>query len=177
MNQYLQEFEELQEKDTFRGQQWFGERQRLVEEYSWAVPNEDAIRYLSQFEHLTSVGAGRGYWEHLVSRRDGSVTAFDIDPPDNTYTHVAESPAHEYFDIIEDSPVLMVWPPCDVSVSHRVIKQNPSHVVYVGEEKGGCTGTSQFFHELRERYGLVEEIEIPSYEGVNDSFYHYARKM
>lgn len=175
-NPYLDEFEELQETNSFRGQQWFGQRQRLVEEYSWAVPNEEVLAYLSEFDSLYEAGAGSGYWAHLLEERGVDVTPVDIDPPSNTWTEVHEKKFQELEEEVVEEPVLIVWPPLKGALSSDVAKNSPSHILYVGEI-GGCTGDELFFELLEEKYGLVAKIEIPSYAGIYDDFYHYVRKI
>lgn len=174
MNEYLHEFEELQSKDTFRGQQWFGERQRLVEEYSWAVPNEKALVYLSEFEDLIEVGAGNGYWAKCIEDYGGSVRATDIDPPDETW-HEVEEKDIKFIDM-EDEAVLTVWPPYDEYVAGQIPPKEPNHILYVGEEEWGCTGDDAFFDGIEQTYGLVAKVDIPSYEGIHDNLFHYIRK-
>lgn len=175
--EYLSEFEELQQKDTFRGQQWFGKRQELVDEYSWAVPTEAAVRYISAFESVLEVGAGTGYWAHLVEQHGGSVHPTDIDPPDNTYAPVHEFAAADLGEEIQDGVVLLVWPPHDTDMASTTLSYEPNHVLYVGETRGGCTADAEFFDTLDRRYGLVGKIEIPSYAGISDNFFHYARNI
>lgn len=174
---YLDEFEELQQKGTFRGETWFGERKRLVREYSWAIPTKDVIQYCAQFDNLLEVGAGNGYWAHLIECADGSVRATDIDPPSDTYKTVERAGAVDLLDEIRDNAVLMVWPPYDEGVAATVARQSPEHILYVGETRGGCTGEDEFFDIVDEQYGLVGKLELPSYTAVHDDFFHYARKI
>lgn len=175
--QYLQEFEELQKKDTFRGQQWFGERERLVEEYSWAVPTKDVIQYCSEFDDLLEVGAGNGYWASLIEEMDGDIRATDKSPPDNTYTDIEDLSWQQLIGEIESRSVLMVWPPNNDCVAAGVARHSPNHILYVGEQRGGCTGEDKFFDIVEEQYGLVGKLDIPSYAGIHDNFFHYARKV
>jgi len=179
MNEYQEEFERLQQKDTFRGQQWFGERQRLVEEYAWAVPNDEAIQYIAEFDNIVEVAAGSGYWAHLIDDAGGTIRATDFDPPDDTYYPVERKSASNVntsFGRV-DTSVLLVWPPHTGNVASSVITKNPNNVLYVGEQRGGCTAEDAFFDTLDERYTLIKVIDIPSYEGINDNLYHYARKI
>lgn len=179
-NEYRQAFEELQERDTFKGQQWFGERQRLVDEYSWAVPNRDVLLYLAEFDELIEIGAGNGYWAKCIEEWGGSVEAYDIDVPDETYHEVHERDIVTGFRNsggVYNKPVLMVWPPCDDEMATAVLDQEPSHILYVGEERGGCTATDSFFDGLHKQYGLAAKIDIPSYTGISDNFFHYIRKV
>jgi len=177
MNEYHEAFEELQDSHGFRGQQWFGKRQELVEKYSWAIPNEDVLAYLSEFGSLYEVGAGSGYWANLLEGRGVDMFAVDANPPPDTWTTVHHREFHEIADNVEDEPVLMVWPPLHEKMASNVAYARPSHILYVGEQAGGCTGDDRFFEALEERYGLVARIEIPSYAGVHDDFYHYVRNV
>lgn len=175
--EYLEKFRELQDESHFRGQQWFGKRKSLVQEYSWAVPTEEVIIYLAEFDHLWEIGAGNGYWANLIHEAGGSVHPLDIDPPDETHMHVDIGAAYELFEHIQNEPVLMVWPPYDDGMAYRVAKREPSHICYVGEQRGGCTASDEFFDIIEREYGLVGKIDLPSYAGVHDDFYHYARKI
>lgn len=177
-NEYYKEFMELQEESTFRGQTWFGERKSLVEQYAWAVPNEKALKYIANFdEEIIEVGAGNGYWAALVEEYGGSVRPIDYLPEDDQYTNVIAADVYDCSDIIEDSVVMMVWPPYDEDMSHAVVDAGPAHVLYVGEQRGGCTGCDKFFDTIDREYGLVGKIDIPSFQGVHDNFYHYVRKV
>lgn len=178
MTEYYEKFKSLQEESTFRGQTWFGQRKELVEEYSWAVPTEKVVRYIAAFdEEIIEVGAGNGYWASLIEEHGGSVKAIDQTPPDNQYTEVEEAGAHEYHGLYKDTPVLMVWPPYDKEMAASVLRGQPSHVLYVGESRGGCTASKKFFDTIDREYGLVGKIDLPSYMGVHDDFYHYVRKV
>ena len=177
-NEYYEKFTELQEQSTFRGQTWFGQRKELVEEYSWAVPTEEVVRYIAGFdEEIIEVGAGNGYWASLIEDDGGSVKAIDVSPPEDTYTDVEEAECLDYFPQYEDRVVLMVWPPHDEDMAAVTVRGNPSHVLYVGEERGGCTASNEFFDVIEQEYGLVGKIDLPSYQGVHDNFYHYVRNV
>jgi len=175
MNEYHEKFEELRDQDTFRGQQWFGKRKELVDQYSWAVPNEQALIYLSEFENLIEVGAGNGYWAKCIEDCGGSVRATDIDPPQETWTTVEQVDAN--FIDMEGEAILTVWPPYEEEVASLIPKKGANHIIYVGEERGGCTGDEAFHDSLHNMYGLAAKIDIPSYEGINDNLFHYIRKI
>ena len=175
MNEYHEAFEELREQDSFRGQQWFGKRKDLVEKYSWAVPNEDALLYLAEFDSITEVGAGSGYWANCINDRDGNVRATDANPPSETWATV-ESAYVDDLDL-QDEVVLTVWPPYGDAMAMMVAEQEPSHILYVGEPRGGCTGSDGFFDSIEQKYGLVAKVDIPSYVGIHDDLFHYVRKI
>jgi len=176
MNEYEEAFNELKDKDTFRGQQWFGQRKKLVEKYAWAVPNEEALLYLAEFDSITEVGAGSGYWANCIEDAGGSVRATDIDPPDETWTEVEEAGVDDLD--LSDEVVLSVWPPYGhPKVAEKILHQKPPHIVYVGEPRGGCTGSDAFFDTVERKYGLVAKVDIPSYVGIHDDLFHYIRKL
>jgi len=169
----------LQEQSGFRGEQWFGKRKELVEKYSWAVPNEEVLTYLSKFSTIQEWGAGNGYWTDCIIKAGGCAEPYDLDPPAETWCSVQEADVHN---VVQEQPenvgdvVLTVWPPLgEARVGFTLLETEPDHFLYVGEQMGGCTGSDKLFVQLQEQYGLVKEIEIPSYEGVHDNFYHYVR--
>lgn len=184
MNEYQEKFEELRSKHTFKGQQWLGGRKELVEEYSWAVPSSEVLSYLAHFDEIVDMGAGKGYWSHLLEERGVDVSAYDIDPPDETWTDVEECCISSHGGWTEDvikeiceAPTMTVWPPLGGPVARRIAAIGPPHILYVGESRGGCTASDEFFDQLDKKYGLVGKVDIPSYTGVNDNFYHYIRKV
>lgn len=177
MNEYLEEFRALQSENTFRGEQWFGSRQHLVEEYSWAVPGEDVLLYLSNFCDIVEIGAGNGYWASLLHDEGVTVHASDIDPPEETHHDVEKEDFYQSSPDLSDRAVMLIWPPYDTRLAEDVAREGPAHLLYVGEPRGGCTANDGFFDVLKRRYGLVATIDIPSYVGVNDQFYHYVRKV
>ena len=176
-NEYLKKFRLLQETHSYKGQQWFGHRQELVEEYGWAVPNEEVLEYItSAFSRITEIGAGEGYWAKLLSERGTRVEAFDPES-EQTWYDVTPERLERVESYVADNPVLLVWPPAGNSMARDVLDCGPSHVLYVGEQRGGCTADESFFDVLTDRYAPVEKIDIPSYTGVDDSFYHLVRKV
>ena len=178
MNEYREKFQDLQQRNTFRGQTWFSERKDLVEQYSWAVPTQEAITYIAEFDdRIWNIGAGSGYWSHLIEDAGGNIFSIDKQPPEETWSDVKQATVMDVRSRLHDSVVLMVWPPYEKKMSDYVITEGPAHILYVGEPKGGCTGTISFFTVLEKEYGLVAKIELPSYYGVHDDFYHYVRKV
>lgn len=175
--EYLKEFRLLQETHSYKGQQWFGHRQELVEEYGWAVPNEEVLEYItSAFDRIAEIGAGEGYWAKCITERDTMVHAFDPES-DQTWYDVDQKRLSMVENYVEDNPVLMVWPPAGESLAHDVLECQPSHVLYVGETRGGCTASDEFFDLFTDLYHPVKKIELPSYVGVDDNFYHAVRKV
>lgn len=53
----------------------------LMNTFAWAVPSDAAIKLLTKFSPLVEMGAGKGYWAHLVQKQGGYVKPFDITVP------------------------------------------------------------------------------------------------
>lgn len=177
MNEYFEAFNRHKERHSFTGQQWFGGRKQLVEQYAWAVPNDEVIDYIQQFHDIVEIGAGEGYWASLVSEADNThVSAYDPST-EKRWFDVQQERLSDISEEIQDSVVLMVWPPVNNKMAWHVVRKQPNHILYVGEPRGGCTAEDTFFDRLYKEYGLVERIDIPSYEGVHDNFFHYIRKV
>lgn len=183
MNEYEKKFFDLRKRHRYKTEQWFGKRQELVEKYSWAVPSNEVLSYIEKFDSIVDMGAGSGYWAHLLEERGVDVRAYDIDPPDETWTEVegcCDSPPagwnEEAYKDVQENPTMLVWPPLNGPVGIRACHAESPHILYIGESRGGCTASDEFFDRLDKRYGLVRTIDLPSYAGVNDNFYHYVRK-
>src|SRR3990167_7191971 len=57
------------------------ERNALVDEYSWAIPNDAALRAIAECGPVFEVGAGGGYWAYCLRALGVDVIATDPDPP------------------------------------------------------------------------------------------------
>jgi len=74
---------------------------------------------------------------------------------------------------------LLVWPPYNKDMAFRVAKAtNPGqHLIYVGEDSGGCTGCQRFHKLLASQF--IEELAqpLPQWPGLHDWFYLYRRRI
>ena len=61
-------------------------RDRMVAQFSWAIPNNDALNVLAAHAPLIELAAGTGYWAHLLKQRGVDILAFDNDPPTSQAT-------------------------------------------------------------------------------------------
>lgn len=53
------------------------------EKYAWACPDDRALSVLAHFSPLVEVGAGHGYWAHLLRERGADILAFDLIAPES----------------------------------------------------------------------------------------------
>ena len=68
---------------------WAGVRSRdlMAAMFSWAVPSETALALVARYSPLVEIGAGTGYWAHLLRERGADVVAYDIAPPATHENH------------------------------------------------------------------------------------------
>ena len=54
------------------------EGEEVRSQFAWAIPDERALRILQHFSPILEVGAGFGYWAHMLELRGADVDPFDI---------------------------------------------------------------------------------------------------
>lgn len=198
-NPYLEEYENDKAlwKGDFEGAaRMFTSRSRMVREYAWAIPNTEAINTLvslSKIGEIVELGAGCGYWAHLVQNAGGKITPWDLYPNEKNkysshqtpWTQVHEGSVEvleslESLEILEKSypTLLLCWPPCDSPFAHQALQAfQGSHLVYVGEGPGGCCANDEFFTQLAEKWSLEKTIAIPQWPGIHDRFQLWKKKI
>jgi hypothetical protein len=158
-------------------------RGKLVRQYAWAVPNDEAILEIRKHLPIIEIGAGKGYWASLI---DGDIICFDCharNPEVNTFVDSGEhywKVRHGGVDRIEDHPdrtLFLCWPPYDDSMAADCLDlYTGTHLIFVGEGPGGCTGDSRFWKMIREEWDTIEDIQIPQWWGMHDWLSIYVRK-
>jgi hypothetical protein len=149
-------------------------RKKLVNDYSWGIPNHKVISILSNYNDLVEFGSGNGYWTYEIRKRDGEVECYDINKPNDTWTDVIEKDCLELDKNIQN--VLFVWPPARSELSIRVAKKyNPNNIFYCGILDSNISGCKEEYNYYTNNYSMERKINIPSYPKVNDVFYHFNR--
>lgn len=154
--------------------------------YSWAVPTGEALDAI--VEHagggVVEIGAGSGYWAHLLAGRGLDVVAYDVQPwpnpdPERVKWTDGRTPWHtvswypvelgDHRAVIEhpERTLLMVWPSQAEWPAEAVEHYEGSTVVLVGEWRGGQTGSGRLF-DLLDEMELVDEVALPCWYGCKD---------
>lgn len=151
-------------------------RRDMVREYSWAIPNEEALSALESQGPILEVGAGRGYWAYLLRARGVDVAAFDIEPKSGPWTEITRG-SHEVAAEHPERTLFLCWPTYADEWASQAVDMYPGDtVIYVGEGRGGCTADDTFHYRLSEKYGLAERIvENPQWRGIHDRMYIFTR--
>ena len=178
-NPYLDEYNAL--SDDFITKHMA--RYKLLEKYSYAVPSQQAIEYISSLSPIVEIGAGTGYWAYLLRQLGTDIIAYDESPYKNGYVN------HQWSEVLEGTPITLkqhtdrtlfiCWPPFDTSFASDCLKNYKGNdLIYIGEGSGGCTGDEQFFELLDAEWdGVDNDVNIPKYEGLHDYLYYFRRKL
>jgi hypothetical protein len=59
------------------------------------------------------------------------------------------------------------WPPCDDCELAIAAKNWSGEIIYIGEDNGGCNANDEFFNHFE----ILDEIEIPRWQGIYDNLY------
>lgn len=161
------------EWDAYIGSDHYRARDRWTRGHAWAVPTDDVVSAIAAMSPIVEMGAGTGYWAHLLREAGADVTAYDQRPVlGNGWCRGAHFPVargvplslrardQRCQPLYRDHTLLLVWPPmCDLL--SRTLREFPgSRCVVVGEGPGGCTG-DDLGHQMlgRETYGYQYDDE------------------
>lgn len=168
--------------------------------YAYAVPAPETLSWVvdvCEGRPILEIGAGRGYWAHLLAERGLGVTAVDREPPDERQNlwfpgtsgqRATWYPIGDLGELAEltaadwaDSVLLLIWPPgwensmaSEALASYR--RAGGDRVIYIGEPSGGKTGDKAFFTALDAQWQLAEaDSNFVSWWNLGDSANCYHR--
>ena len=135
-------------------------RDELISRYAFAIPDAGALTAIADFSPagVVELGAGTGFWAHLLDERGVDVVAYDTAPApsgDNQWFagrrawFDVRTGGQNVIDKHSDRTLLVVWPtrnedwPGDAV--QRFAAAGGTRLAYVGEPPGGCTGDDLFF--------------------------------
>ena len=149
-------------------------RQQHIMAYGFAVLNRATVELVQEHGPLVEVGCGAGYWAYEL--REAGVDIAATDPfqrtrwPGNAVWTTAERlTAEEAIGRRPGMNMLMCWPDMNDRWGERAVRAlSAERIVYVGEPRGGCTGTPGMFDAMEELYNLEAEREIPAFTLMRD---------
>ena len=134
-------------------------RGTAIERFGFAVPTDEALEVIAAAspDGVLELGAGTGYWSHLLSERGVDVLAYDVDPPPSATNEwfAGTQPwfpvavgGIETVDTEAARTLLIVWPTRDetwpADALERFHAAGGSRLVFVGEGPGGRSGDDRF---------------------------------
>ena len=166
---------------------WTWENMMIRPTFSWAIPDEKAIQLISKYSPIIEIGAGRGYWAKLISETGADILAFDLFPPNKEARNFFHHAPGLYFPVAKggaatvkkhpNRTLFLCWPPYDTPMALQTVKAfKGTHVIYIGEGSGGCTGCDKFHSYLEKHFDEVETYSIPQWFGIHDYMSVHKRK-
>ncbi len=154
----------------------------LQEAFAYAVPSPETVSWVVdrvESRGVVEIGAGRGYWANQLRAGGLDVLAFDSQPPDRhdnpsfsrqpeasaVWGHVGdldELAAADAAGALKNRVLFLCWPPgWDDAMSLDALlayeRADGDRVIYIGEPRGGRTGSEDFFDRLSSTWELVDE--------------------
>lgn len=193
---YEEIFKELSEGNYDYGFD-FHLRSQMVNHYSWAIPNQEALETITKWSPhgLVEIGAGGGYWGYLLRQRMHlKCHLYDLNPEEpygeresiTMWTHIEKGSVEKLDQWLHGKTLFLCWPCYECSWAYEALLKwqiavSPA-IIYIGEGGAGCTGDEQFHNLLNgeeecehgpTKYSLVESVDIPNWAGIYDSLYVY----
>lgn len=161
----------------------FHARHVAQKNYAWAIPTEEALLALAKLGPLLEVGAGTGYWAHLLRQGGVDIKAYDTAPGNNSWstglwTEVLTG-GTDVASTYPDRTLFLCWPPYDTHMAFNAAQAHLAAggrmIAYIGEGRGGCTGDDDFHRLLEKRYTQIGRVFLPQWFGIHDALYLYER--
>ena len=165
-------------------------RERLIDQYAFAVPSEGALRTIMRWSPngVLEVGAGAGYWAKLMTELGIDVIACDsLTSIYRSSDKVARRLMPTHFPVMKmsgvqalhrfghDRTMLLCWPDMKKWPARTLTAYRGQSVIYVGEADFGRTADRAFREILEEHWTLKEECTLPQWVGVCDYLMVYER--
>lgn len=160
--------------------------------YSWAIPNEEALRTICEFSMIVEMGAGTGYWAKLLQNRGCHIACFDECPPGGSgvttkapiinvwhpgpgcFTSVAGGDP-SFLDWYSASTLFLCWPPSANGMALECLKYwEGEFLIYVGNPN--LTANKKFFNKLEKDFVLAHTVQIPNWVGIEDQMSVWRKK-
>lgn len=183
-NPYLEIFETMDKRYGQSDARRFS-RDLMVRKYSWAIPNENALKTIADYGPIVEIGAGGGYWSALLRKRGVDVIAYDALPSEsgrNSYTYKADS----WTEVLSgtestaayhpDRALMLCWPPDKDEMAWRATRAYTGNtLIYIGEEPPACTADERFHELLKQGWKLERRVDLPQWYLINDYLFVYSR--
>ena len=149
----------------------------LVNKFAWAIPTPQAIKTICKYSPLVEIGAGGGYWAHLLSKEGAKIVAYD----DSSWvkSNAIYRGEKRWFDVQKGNEdnitnhltynLFLCYPPADwdYPLGSRCLQRfKGEYLIYVGSvAKDGCTGDNLFLELINDQFEEIELVSIPRWPG------------
>ncbi|MFI6155117.1 hypothetical protein ACIBCA_20780 [Kitasatospora sp. NPDC051170] len=147
-------------------------RQDLSRIYAWALASHTALRWIADRldgRPLLEVGAGSGYWAHLLRHQGLDVLATDAEARTehngwtSRFRYTDVRPGHAPADAAAhpDRALALLWPPHrDPMAADALRAYRGEALLYLGDGPGGLCADDAFFAELEARWRPVSSCPL-----------------
>lgn len=156
---------------------------------SWSVPDTSSLKTAAEFlegETCVDYGAGLGLWSLLLQREGIDIVPVDVPRNSKPGSLHCEEDAEEFTPVlrVKDplswvdqhsfSVVFVSWPRYECPETAKFISGvNPRKLVFIGEDRGGCTGDDSLFDLMQSHFEEVGTFSVPQWFGIHD----FGRRM
>ena len=152
----------------------------LIKEYSWAIPNDEAIQVISKYSPIIEIGAGSGYWMKLLIDNQADVIGYDNGEANYFKKRWADvqKGSEVFASRYPDRALLLIWPPRWNEMAFNALEYyTGDHVIYVGEMGSeSATGTEDFFKKLNEDFELITTVGLQNWPSYTDKVHVFKRR-
>lgn len=174
-------------------------RERMVRQYSWAIPTPQAIKWVAGHAgRIVEIGAGRGYWAALLDKAGVCVAAYDNRVQDGRMLPNGYHDPHPmwqkgeslcdvlYFDVRRGGPpqvrnlpghtLFLCWPPHSNPMAWTALQYyRGAQFIYAGPVSSAC-GTDAFWKDVETKWTEADECDIPTWPNQQDRLVLFERK-
>lgn len=160
------------------GAKLFRFRRELIYKCAYAIPDDKALRKIAKYSPIVEIGAGSGYWAYLLAKMGVDIVAYDNwRNPDRKQWFDVQTSDESVVKNHADRALFLCWPPFKDEMALKAIrKYKGKTVIYIGEDRDGCTATKSFFDFLDEHFEAEDSVEIPVWPTTHDRLVIFKRK-
>lgn len=166
------------------------EESKKVYGFVWPLALEN-LQLILKYSPLLEVGSGTGIVAKVLTKFGADVVATDAYPSFSwktmkwnnkypfdvgSYFRVKQIEAHKAVQKYHRN-VLMCWPCYNKDWAFKAAQHITGHLIYIGENNGGCCADEDFFNLLYTEFELIEEQDKPQWYGLHDYISVYKRKV
>ena len=152
-------------------------RNTIIERSSWFLLNQKTVDLvIEKINNRTclEIMGGLGWLAHALSLANVDIVStddFSWEKSQPSYIQkcrfdVERLEASKAVDKYSDKEVLLcTWPPYNENAFTKAIKNWSKDIIYIGEDRDGCTADDEFF----EIFEVEEQLTIPTWPWIHDS--------
>lgn len=154
-------------------------RERFISDFSFAIPNKEALDLLVSFGPIVEMGAGNGYWGWCLKQLGCPVRLYDNFSWSIPWTTWWKRPRRAGPSILRKYgpgwTLFLCWP-CASYAADSLRHFRGHRVAYIGESCPGLCADRAFFDLLDESgYQMVKAVTLPHWEGLRDNLFIYEK--